>query len=375
MIDNTAAQTSRPPWSFLVVNFFLSRLFLVAVAGLSVLMFKKGNFYTEPGSILDWFKQWDAGWYLDIAHRGYTYVPGKECSVVFFPLYPVLLGLFSLGGAIDGRIVGYLISNASLFFSIVLLWKLTAIEMRDGSCAKHVVQFLLFNPMTVFYSSIYTESLYLLCLVSTLYFARTQHWLLAGVCAYAAALCRVVGLLLVVPLACEYFLQNRHDPTWRRAGVWRALLCFAAPALGFLTYVGYLNWAFGEPLAFLKAEAVWGRQLVWPWVPFFHLHRYDPPYTIWFISWAIVAVALFLLAIRWRLRPTYLLVLAMFTTICLSSSRLESLPRYLSVLFPFYFVLAQMTKKWPSLAAPLFAVFGGLQVMSTILFVNGYWLT
>jgi hypothetical protein len=139
--------------------------------------------------------------------------------------------------------------------------------------------------------------------------------------------------------------------------------------------VGYLNWAFGEPLAFLKAEAVWGRQLVWPWVPFFHLHRYDPPYTIWFISWAIVAVALFLLAIRWRLRPTYLLVLAMFTTICLSSSRLESLPRYLSVLFPFYFVLAQMTKKWPSLAAPLFAVFGGLQVMSTILFVNGYWLT
>jgi hypothetical protein len=184
-----------------------------------------------------------------------------------------------------------------------------------------------------------------------------------------------VGLLLVVPLACEYFLQNRHNPNRSRAGVWRALICFAAPVLGFLTYVLYLNWAFGEPLAFLKAEAVWGRRLVWPWVPFFHLHHYDRPYAIWFVSWAIVAAVLLVLAVRWRLRPTYLLVLAMFTTICLCSSRLESLPRYLSVLFPFYFVLALMTKKWPSLAGPLFAVFGGLQAMSTILFVNGYWLT
>jgi hypothetical protein len=34
-----------------------------------------------------------------------------------------------------------------------------------------------------------------------------------------------------------------------------------------------------------------------------------------------------------------------------------------------------MTKKWPNLTGPLFMVFGGLQVMTTILFVNGYWLT
>jgi hypothetical protein len=114
---------------------------------------------------------------------------------------------------------------------------------------------------------------------------------------------------------------------------------------------------------------------VWPWVPFFHLHHYSLPYSIWFVCFAIVAAVLFLVAVRWRLRPTYLLVLAIFTTICLSSSRLESLPRYLSILFPFYFVLALMTKKWPNLTGPLFMVFGGLQVMTTILFVNGYWLT
>jgi len=227
----------------------------------------------------------------------------------------------------------------------------------------------------VFFSSIYTESVFLLCLVSTLYFTRTQRWLLAGLCAYAAALTRVVGLLLVIPLVCEYVLQRRGKLSLRSPSIWRVLVCCALPGLGFLTYVGYLDWAFGEPLAFLKAEAVWGRHLAWPWVPFFHLSHYDPFYRIWFVCFATLGVGLFILGLWWRRRPTYLVLLCIFTLICVSSNRLESLPRYLSVLFPFYFVLALLTRKWPNLTAPLFAVSGGLQALSVILFVNGYWFT
>jgi hypothetical protein len=376
MTDNTVAQTSRTPWSFLAFNFLFSRLWLIIVAGMSLLVFKQGEFYPLPHSILDLFDHWDAGWYLRIVREGYTYVPGQRSSVVFFPLYPVLVRLLTFGGAVDNRLAGYLISNGALFFAIFLLWKLAAFEMRDESCSKHVVQFLLFNPMTVFYSSIYTESLYLLCLVGVLYFARTQRWLLAAVCAYAAALSRVVGLLLVIPLACEYFLQNRRNLGWRNASVGRALICCAAPVLGFLTYVVYLNRAFGEPLAFMKCEVAWGRQLTWPWLAFRHLHRHnDPFHVIWFVSFAVLAVVLFILAVRWRLRPTYLVILVIFSVFPLSSGLLESLPRYLSVLFPFYFVLALAAKKWPDLTVPLFVGSTILQVIATILFVNGYWLT
>ncbi len=237
----------------------------------------------------------------------------SDSNVVFFPFYPVLVRLLTFGGAVDDRLVGYLVSNVALFFAIVLLWKLAVFEMRDESCSKHVVQFLLFNPMTVFYSSIYTESLYLLCLVSTLYFTRTQRWLAVAVCAYAAALCRVVGLLLVVPLAAEYFLQNRRNLSWRSAGIGRALIACAAPALGFLTYVAYLNWTFGEPLAFLKSERpLGGRRLTWPWLAFFHLHRYERFYGIWFFGFCVMAIDLFILAVRWRLRPTYLVIFVVF---------------------------------------------------------------
>jgi hypothetical protein len=373
MTDNTVTQTSRTPWSFLVFNFLFSRLWLVIIAGMSLLVFKQGRFYRVPQSVLDLLNQWDTGWYLDIVNRGYKYVPGQGSGVVFFPLYPVLVRLLTFGGAVDDRLVGYLVSNGALFVAIILLWKLTAVEMRDETCSKHVVQFLLFNPMTVFYSSIYTESLYLLCLVSTLYFARTQRWLVVAVCAYAAALCRVVGLLLVVPLAVEYFLQNRQHLSWRNAMIGRALIACAAPALGFLTYVAYLKSAFGEPLAFMKSEAAWGRRLTWPWMAFFH-HN-EPFYGIWFFGFGVIAATLLMLAVRWRLRPTYLVVLIIFALIPLFSGRLESLPRYQSVLFPFYFVLALATKKRPDLTVPLFVGSTILQVIATVLFVNGYWLT
>jgi hypothetical protein len=375
MTDNTVAQTSRPPWSFLVFNFLFSRLWLVIVAGMSLLVFKRGEFSGPLRSPLDLFNRWDAGWYLGIVRQGYKYVPGQRSSIVFFPLYPVLVRWLTFGGAVDDRLVAYLISNGALFFAVVLLWKLAAFDMRDVSFSKHVVQFLLFNPMTVFYSSIYTESLYLLCLVGTLYFARTQRWLLAAACAYAAALCRVVGLLLVVPLACEYFLQNRHNPNWRKAGIGRALIACAAPGLGFLTYVTYLKLTFGEPLAFMKCEAAWGRRLTWPWMAFIHLRHNEAFYVIWFVSFAVLAAALFILAVRWRLRPTYLLILAIFSVLSPSSGLMESFPRYLSVLFPYYFVLALATKKWPDLTVPLFVGSVTLQVIATILFVNGYWLT
>jgi hypothetical protein len=38
-------------------------------------------------------------------------------------------------------------------------------------------------------------------------------------------------------------------------------------------------------------------------------------------------------------------------------------------------VLALATRKWPDLTVPLFVGSTILQVIATVLFVNGYWLT
>jgi len=373
--DLTRDNTTPVPWRFIVFNFLFSRLWILVVAGLSMLVINEGQFHVASRSALDWLNQWDTRWYLSIIRQGYSYHPGMQSNVAFFPLYPMLVRVLSLGGALDHRIAGYLVSLGALFIATVALWKLARLDLGDEAEADRCIQFLLFAPPGVFFSSIYPESLFLASLVGSLYFARTQRWLLAGLCGYAAGLTRTVSVLLAIPLVLEYLLQQRGRFDLRRAETWQVLLCCSLPALGLLTYMGYLGWVFGDPFASSNAQAVWARHLNWPWFPFFHLNHYDPFYRTWFVCFAIVAAALFILGLWWRLRPSYLVLLFIFMLIYLSSNRLESLPRYMSVLFPFYFVLALIARKWPNLTTPLFVASGGLQALSVILFVNGYWFT
>jgi len=37
---------------------------------------------------LEAWSWWDGAWYVDIATRGYFFVPGRQSSVAFFPAYP-----------------------------------------------------------------------------------------------------------------------------------------------------------------------------------------------------------------------------------------------------------------------------------------------
>jgi hypothetical protein len=54
---------------------------------------------------------------------------------------------------------------------------------------------------------------------------------------------------------------------------------------------------------------------------------------------------------------------------------LEGLPRYVSVLFPLYLVLALSSLRWSWLYEPLLAFSIGLLALCTILFANGYQMT
>ena len=41
----------------------------------------------DPAALLDSWRQWDTGWYLDISRRGYF----DPATAVFFPLYPAAI--------------------------------------------------------------------------------------------------------------------------------------------------------------------------------------------------------------------------------------------------------------------------------------------
>src|SRR5688500_6462153 len=51
--------------------------------------------FTGPDWLAGW-AQWDSCWYHRIASDGYSYVPGMQSTVAFFPAYPLVVRAFGV---------------------------------------------------------------------------------------------------------------------------------------------------------------------------------------------------------------------------------------------------------------------------------------
>jgi Gpi18-like mannosyltransferase len=355
--------------------FVSSRLLIVLIAWLSLHVVQKGPFFTPSTHVLEWFAKWDTGWYLSIVTHGYGFVPDQQSSVAFFPLYPTLVWLVSQITR-DVLVSGYLIANAALYGALVILWKWVQLEYNNPQLADRACWLLLIGPTSFFFSLIYTESTFLFFSLACVYAARRRSWLWAGVAGYCAALCRNVGLLLVVPLLWEYFQLKLRPISFERR-VDAKVLCCLLPIAGLGTYMLYLWLHFGDPLAFSHTQSAWGRTLTKFWAPFHpdRIRAMEPFYRYWFLGAVLLGAGMVAIAPFFRIRALHLAIIAGPFLLYLSTNNLESIPRYLSVLFPFYVIAAKVceTREW--LERAVMVVSGGLLVLSTILFVNGYWFT
>lgn len=139
--------------------------------------------------------RWDSIHYLTIAAHGYT----RPGDTVFFPLYPLLIRL--LGFVVGSEAVaGVTISMVSLLVALTLLHRLTRIEL-GARAADVAVLLMAFAPLSFFFSAVYTESLYLALSLGCVYSARRGRWKLAAALGALAAVTRITGVLLVIPLA------------------------------------------------------------------------------------------------------------------------------------------------------------------------------
>ncbi|NJL92475.1 MAG: hypothetical protein HC915_01515, partial [Anaerolineae bacterium] len=120
---------------------------------------------------LDMWARWDSGWYIGIVEGGYFFQPGLQSSVAFFPLYPLLTSLLEpIAGS--PLAAGVLLSNLCLLGALIFLYLLTDLEFKDSATATRTVFYIAAFPTAFFFSAVYTESVFLLFAVGTLYFAR-----------------------------------------------------------------------------------------------------------------------------------------------------------------------------------------------------------
>ena len=203
-----------------------------------------------------------------------------------FPITTRILSL-ALGGAPFGAAM--LVSNAAFFGALIATYFLTSSELSERT-ARTTVLLLCFFPTSYFFLMPYSESLFLLFAVISLWGARRRRWVVAGVAGALAALTRSVGIALVPALLVEAL----HQRAERRGPVAAGVAAAGTVAGALVLYLVLWGVTTGEWVAPLTQQANWEREFSWPWVTlwdgtslaFRYLGATNGGY--WLIDWLIV---------------------------------------------------------------------------------------
>jgi Gpi18-like mannosyltransferase len=333
------------------------------------------GYSTEPtGLFLNMFDHWDGPHYLYLAQYGYTNQGDPANFIVFFPLYPLLVRLLT----VDFNFVnlsGLIVSNVASIVAVIYLFKLVKLDYTD-SVAKKAVLFLCVFPTAYFMSAPFTEALFLVLVIASLYYARNANWALAGFLGCLSALTRIGGLVLVPALLVEYF----HQRGWKFKASDYKILFSLLPAVGFMVYLGINYVVMGDFLSFLTVQRehfhetfgpINGLKGAWNWPSY---NVYPDSITIGYaeIIFAAFGLAMVLAALKLKLRPSYQVYMLFTWAVTVSTSFWISVPRYVLAMFPLFIVLALVSSKKPVMFAIL-AAFGVGLFFFTWLFGTGAW--
>jgi Mannosyltransferase (PIG-V) len=324
--------------------------------------------------------RWDSVWYLAIANDGYP--PGDGRRTAFFPLYPMLVR--AADAVVRSPIVsGALVSLACFGIALVVLHRLTEIEL-GAPAARAAVWALALFPGAVFFSSVYSEALYLALSLGSVYAARTGRWAWAGALGALGAASRSAGILLVVPLAGLWLARPDGRP--RRAG---DAACIALVPLGLAAFCGALALGGGDPFAPMHAQDIWYRHFAGPFVGVWDgtaaawrgiHHLGDPAARADVVLFGfLVATAPMVVGVFRRLPAAYgayvLAALALPLSYPVGPQPLMSLPRFVAVLFPCFMALGAWLAEGGRLrrAAVLAPSAAGLAIVTAV-FATWHWV-
>ncbi len=145
------------------------------------------------------WQRWDACWYTKIATYGYE---AGEHSTNFWPLFPLLTGIVGRVLLSSMALGGLLVSGVAYVAAMTGLRRLVSVDFDDDTAATTVIAISIF-PTAFFFFAPFTESLFLALSVWSILGARRRLWLLAGLAGLLAALTRIQGVFLVLPLGWE----------------------------------------------------------------------------------------------------------------------------------------------------------------------------
>jgi hypothetical protein len=417
----------RSTWRWVVwgAGHYLTSCVVFVAVGIGVFVFPS---LRAPRSYLAGFAQIDGISHEELVTRGYGDAPR---SAARFPAYIVLSwAVKQLTGA-SAAVALTLTANACFLAALMVLAKYVAQRGKaESGVAEPPQRFDLtllalgLWPFSLFFRMAYTESLFLLGAVASMYAIerRWPAWAIALVVGLTTAT-RPVGVALVVVFALYLWRQSRREALLQpettlndppatdvpaglnrslRTFVPRAALCLPLACWGLIAYMVYLHVQFGDALAFAHAHDIWVcRATSWPdkIVPLVALEPLWSPYvpgatTYWrsydsasnpLLSFGFVNPIVFVLTValvvtgalkKW-LNSRELLLSALLLGIPYVTMAYDNImlgqARFALVVFPAYIVLGRLLRLLPWWATTLFFVLCALLLgLYSALFAGAY---
>jgi hypothetical protein len=314
----------------------------------------------EPvsGGIGDLLCRFDCSWYLRIATGGYSIdspVGPDNTTYAFFPLYPSIVGVVSRITTISPLTTGIILSTA--FFAAALIYiyyyaREVGFAHRTGMLA---VTILCFAPPSVVFSSVFSESLFVLLLAAAVLHLRREEYGRAALAAALLTATRPNGIAFIV-FALIFALRRLRLPEfvrpWRRPEVYLPIVL--AP-LGLFAYWGFSYSTTGDAFAHISTNVHgWGWGMTGAIDMLTMFTRLDASDKL-LMGVSGLTLALSFLLLRYRLFEDFGLVIASLAIYWTGGLAPWSMPRFALVLFPLSIVVARSVESRPGLATVLVA--------------------
>ena len=238
----------------------------------------------EPHQWLYYMNPWDAEWYKGIVENGYQ--PPKSsgmASWAFFPLYPLVCMAVRLVtmGSIDTYAVGMTVSNICIIIAVYYAVKYADIELDMKKYNKKTVEdiiifLMLAGPFAVYYGAMYTEALFILCVIVFVLIT----YMFMETCAECRAkhnsemkdnkeagiidkcmLIEEAGILIAGNISLASVIRTFIKNVIKEP---KKLVAIMISPLGIFIYMNYLRYFCGDSWAFYHVQRAWRTQKMFP---------------------------------------------------------------------------------------------------------------
>lgn len=166
-------------------------------------------------TLFDGFVKWDAIYFHFIAVNGYLY----ENTLAFFPLLPIMIKTLANFSYVLSPpwslsthmiVVGVVFNLICNVLSSIQLYRLSKLMHLSESISLASALLFLINPASVFFSALYSESLYCFLLITALVFLHGNAYVRSCFFLFLGVFCRSNGLVNI-GFACYYQLLLLFD--------------------------------------------------------------------------------------------------------------------------------------------------------------------